>query len=450
MRTFILLILFFQFYKVESQNFCITPQNSTTPEPTTLTSKFQTYVPDSYYLRIYVHVIRRSDGTGGQTVNNVNEALGYLDMDFNSHNIYFQWDGSINYIDDDTQYGGPFFYATFFNNPLRTDGIDIFMYDDNATAGGSAFGVGENSALYVSGSFPNEPYDSLIKSHIISHEIGHVCFLWHTHRQKETSCQEYVDGSNSDVCGDFVYDTPPDPGLVYDVDYLTCQWNSSANDPNGVPYNPDETLIMSYTNPSCMSYFSLGQGERMRNSIENLPHLMDVIVDAGNCPTHLNIIKDVASGSTDTNHTYDSIKASNIIESGSTAEYKAGQEINLNSGFYAESGSTFTAEIEPCTASSSSSKQAKAKQSTTELVSKALENSLSVYPNPTTDVLNIACKELLNDITIYDITGKQIHAIKNINTKEAFVDMSRFNSGIYFLKIKMKTGEISTRKVIKK
>ncbi len=49
-------------------------------------------------------------------------------------------------------------------------------------------------------------------------------------------------------------------------------------DANGDNYNPDETLIMAYTHPDCMSYFSDEQAQRMKNAIATLPFLQQTVV----------------------------------------------------------------------------------------------------------------------------------------------------------------------------
>ena len=117
--------------------------------------------------------------------------------------------------------------------------------------------------------------------------MGHVLYLWHTHHGtyneggNDNPCPELVNGSNSATCGDYVTDTPADPHLQFNVNQLTCEWNSSATDANGDSYNPDEKNVMSYTDINCMEYFTPKQGERMRNAINTLPYLQQTVTD--NC-----------------------------------------------------------------------------------------------------------------------------------------------------------------------
>lgn len=72
--------------------------------------------------------------------------------------------------------------------------------------------------------------------------------------------------------------------------------------------------------------------------------------------------------------------------------------------------------------------------------------NLSVFPNPTTDIMTISSTENIKSIVIYDFLGKQI--LNNFsNTK---IDMSKLSSGVYFLKIQLENGEVKTQKIIKK
>ncbi len=244
--------------------------------------KTRTSNNNSYILYVYFHVIRKSDGTGGHTLQDVNDTFSLLNADFNSHNIYFVWNGTIDYIDDTNKYYVPSVSIFTYNN--HQNGIDIYLYSDDIDeddAGGLANGVGNSSEFYVGGKYWKTPYPSLVPSHVVSHEMGHVLGLWHTHHGTfneggdTNQCAELVDGSNSDTCGDYIEDTPADPNLSYNVNPATFQWLGTGIDANGDTYIPDTRLIMSYTDVRCMSYFSTMQGEKMRDNIENLTYLQN-------------------------------------------------------------------------------------------------------------------------------------------------------------------------------
>lgn len=77
------------------------------------------------------------------------------------------------------------------------------------------------------------------------------------------------------------------------------------------------------------------------------------------------------------------------------------------------------------------------------------EIGFSVFPNPTNDSLNIINNEDLSEISLIDVTGKIVYFIKELNAKELHVKMSNHNSGIYFVKVKTKSGEVKITKIIK-
>ena len=72
------------------------------------------------------------------------------------------------------------------------------------------------------------------------------------------------------------------------------------------------------------------------------------------------------------------------------------------------------------------------------------KNTISIYPNPVKDVLNIQSKEEVKSITLYDLSGKNIKATYNYQE----VDMSALPSGVYLLKINTVQGSV-TKRVVK-
>ena len=337
-KIIILSFLLLWIYNLNAQTFCFTPQNSSNIDAFSSLLK-SANVAESYTLRIYIHVIRRTNGTGGQSEGEVDQAIGFLNSDFNPHGIYFQREGNIDYIDNDSYYSSP--TTTIYTVNNHSDGIDIYIFDDTSAAGGRANGVGEFSEYWISGSYWDYPYGSLVKSHVISHEMGHVLFLWHTHHGTyyeggdSYQCPELVDGSNSSTCGDYISDTPADPHLQFNVNYSTCSWNGSGIDANGDSYNPDETLIMAYSHPDCMSYFSDEQGERMRNAIATLSFLQQTVIS---CEETI-----VSNRTITTNETIEGcdVKVENVtIQNNSDVIIDATNNVTIEKNFEVRSGST--------------------------------------------------------------------------------------------------------------
>ncbi len=75
---------------------------------------------------------------------------------------------------------------------------------------------------------------------------------------------------------------------------------------------------------------------------------------------------------------------------------------------------------------------------------------LTIFPNPTHSFLNVTNRTNLKAISIADITGKVVYMSKVIEAKTFKLDMSKFNTGVYFITIKVETGEHITKKIIKK
>ncbi len=73
-------------------------------------------------------------------------------------------------------------------------------------------------------------------------------------------------------------------------------------------------------------------------------------------------------------------------------------------------------------------------------------NGLSIYPNPTTNLVTIdSSNELLNTIKIFDISGKQLYTSNNLNASSKSIDISYLSRGIYFITL----NDQVTKKIIK-
>ena len=69
------------------------------------------------------------------------------------------------------------------------------------------------------------------------------------------------------------------------------------------------------------------------------------------------------------------------------------------------------------------------------------------YPNPTNDILNLKNSQNIDNITVFDLLGKEVLTQK-INATESQIDISTLSSGMYLIKVK--AGENSkTIKIIK-
>lgn len=72
---------------------------------------------------------------------------------------------------------------------------------------------------------------------------------------------------------------------------------------------------------------------------------------------------------------------------------------------------------------------------------------VKIYPNPTTNVLNIETVSNLKSIDLYDVNGR-ILEINKLNHNRAVFDFSKYKSGLYFVKITTEDGS-KIEKIIK-
>ena len=76
-----------------------------------------------------------------------------------------------------------------------------------------------------------------------------------------------------------------------------------------------------------------------------------------------------------------------------------------------------------------------------------LDKSISVYPNPTSSIVNIKSNNSINSIELYDAQGRILQT-NLVNQNETSIDISDKSNGIYFLKIVSEKGS-KVEKVIK-
>jgi hypothetical protein len=77
-------------------------------------------------------------------------------------------------------------------------------------------------------------------------------------------------------------------------------------------------------------------------------------------------------------------------------------------------------------------------------VDESYAQSVKVYPNPTSGNLMIEAENIEN-IVIFNLVGQKI-CEENISGNECVIDMNRFGSGIYMVKIQGSNGAV-TKKV---
>ena len=73
-------------------------------------------------------------------------------------------------------------------------------------------------------------------------------------------------------------------------------------------------------------------------------------------------------------------------------------------------------------------------------------SSLSLYPNPANDVVNVVSTNDIKTIEVLNYIGQAIYTNKDINLKSLQFNVSSFQSGVYFVKVTTVSG-IKTTKI---
>lgn len=79
----------------------------------------------------------------------------------------------------------------------------------------------------------------------------------------------------------------------------------------------------------------------------------------------------------------------------------------------------------------------------------SLETTLTLYPNPTTDVLKVTSSKLFDALTVYDLNGQQVLSVSQQETREGEVPVKQLKSGHYILHVQGSDGSVSKKNFIK-
>jgi hypothetical protein len=82
-------------------------------------------------------------------------------------------------------------------------------------------------------------------------------------------------------------------------------------------------------------------------------------------------------------------------------------------------------------------------------VSEHQSKGISVYPNPTTDNVVLDLSEYTYDVVLVDMLGRTLSSFENL-TGSNEIELSNLSNGIYFLRCTSESGDIITKKVVKK
>jgi hypothetical protein len=415
---------------------------------------------NNYVVRIFIHVMRRDDGSGGQDATSVETAKQILVNMFEPLGICVSLLGSdeiwsTNYYDywaigDFTKDGDGDGKMDNFHPNSHTDAVDIYLFgEDSGLQGGKAAKIPSTSLVLGGNMFST----NLIASPIIAHELGHCLGLYHTNHGFEEcgedagGCPKLVNLSNWATCGDFVSDTQQDPS--YGQTTLACNWTGgtcpyvSNQDANGAFYIPDmHNIMVKYMAPYCYWYFTTGQGDRIRYIIANSTLLQASIV-----PNYLTINSlTIGSGETKLYHVLNEItlQFDVSVNSGGTLVARAGEQISLYYDFTANYSSDFHAYIDNDCSTIDADNSARKRLTTNNPESTNTFNShgltVAVYPNPASKKIIVSAKTKQSRINfkLLTISGTLIREANYFTSKgisQSEQDISILPVGIYVVRV---------------
>lgn len=73
---------------------------------------------------------------------------------------------------------------------------------------------------------------------------------------------------------------------------------------------------------------------------------------------------------------------------------------------------------------------------------------ISIFPNPTNNLVNVSGIENAQTITLMDVTGKIVYTNNNLSTDVLTIDLSNASNGLYFMQVKTDNGT-DTYKIVK-
>ena len=212
---------------------------------------------------IFAHIVRRNDGSGGFDPNSLSQVRNainsvYIPIGMRVEIIGYDFINSSQFFDIQNEEE----FNDLVSQNSTCNAIDMYLVS-GFTGAGRAVAIPSTAFLLRN--------DYATKS-TSPHELGHCLNLFHTHHGDAivepasefdpNACEELVDGSNSATCGDYVVDTPADPGLSPSVVNANCNYIGTETQ-SGVSYTPDVNNLMSYSRKQCRTEISSGQRERM-------------------------------------------------------------------------------------------------------------------------------------------------------------------------------------------
>lgn len=234
---------------------------------------------DLVTVRVFVHSICLTDGSGGRTEAEVDSLLHEASSVLISDGITF-YDVGFEEIHNSAFYSDPLLnFSSLIQISPHSDSIDLFIGPDVGSPQGVAEGVPGISGL-VTGDFNG--FGPIVQ--VLGNCLGLYC------TDETVFGVEASDGNNSAYSGDLVQDTSADPGLD---GYVLSDCSIDPSFFSAHPgFSPDPENFMANTQVACMARFSEGQVKRILSALENLSLLQTVYRSGPPASTYIDLTSD--------------------------------------------------------------------------------------------------------------------------------------------------------------
>lgn len=236
-----------------------------------------------------IHVIRRTNGTGGLSAANINQTIADANDLWAQSGIQFCQYGPTRFIDSDFWFNTTIGFdlaLTLLDVDVVPNTINVYFVPNFTFCGIGTFTFLEQQGIVMK----NSCTAATGNTSTFAHELGHYFDLFHTH---ETAFGvECTSGVNCAGAGDLVCDTPADPNLFGQVN-LACTYVGDDDPPTSAPcsasdppYAPPTLNVMSYSYRPCRIGFTQQQFDRAVATLINLrPELINSLCELGqSCP----------------------------------------------------------------------------------------------------------------------------------------------------------------------
>lgn len=248
-----------------------------------------------YHLPLTIHIVRRSNGTGGLDANDLYAVMGDLNRFWEPVGIQFFIYGNIDYINSDANFTVPNVRAS--QDALRqvnpaANTINVYFTNLTGLCGQGSFTTDSFQGVLMDITCASvRTAGATANISTFAHEIGHYFDLYHTHEtwpdaKGNPTRVECPSENNCSTTGDMICDTPADPNLqptagTYRVD-ANCTYDNSATTPSGcdtTAYNPPTHNLMSYSRAGCRTDFTAQQIQKVLSVLRNTNNRKNLIIN---------------------------------------------------------------------------------------------------------------------------------------------------------------------------